>query len=129
MLELANGTANATTGTFTLNGSAGIDFNNNTSLTTLTFADSSAVSWTGTLVIYGWNGTFGVGGGDSRLFFGNTASGLTAAQLSLITFDGFSGAVATILSTGEVVPIPEPGVVVLLATLGLGTVLNRRHIC
>ena len=50
---------------------------------TLTFADSSAVNWTGgTLAI---TGTF-VSGGSLR--FGSTASGLTRAQLALITAAG-----------------------------------------
>jgi hypothetical protein len=127
-LELRSGTAYSTSGAFTLNGTAaGIDFNGPAATTSLTFADSSAISWTGNLVIYGWNGNFGTGGGSSQLFFGNSASALTPTQLSQITFDGFTGSVASILSTGEVVPIPEPFAVLGVAAAGLGLVRTLRQ--
>ncbi len=75
---------------------------------TLTFANSSAVSWTaGKIVtITGWSGSYnGTTGTGGKIFFGNSAAGLTAAQLLQIYFyNGTNMFTATILSTGEVVP-------------------------
>ncbi len=99
---------------------------------TLTFADSSALSWTGTLEIDDWAGN-PAGGGANAIFFGSSASGLTAGQLAEISFlnpAGFGAGTysAQILSTGEVVPgvIPEPG---SLATVisGLGMLLGLQR--
>ena len=69
----------------------------------LYFAASDAVSWTSgkTLSITSWSGTAGETGTGGRIFVGNSASGLTTAQLAQITING--GAV-TQLSTGEIVP-------------------------
>ncbi|MFN5794227.1 MAG: autotransporter-associated beta strand repeat-containing protein, partial [Bacteroidota bacterium] len=75
----------------------------------ITFANSSANSWTfGTiLTITGWTGTNdgNSSGTAGRIFVGNTAGGLTGVQLSRIRFNISSvlyGAMQ--LSTGEVVP-------------------------
>jgi autotransporter-associated beta strand protein len=67
---------------------------------TLTFSDSHTISWgTGiTLTITGWNGTSG-----GRIYVGNNSSGLTAGQLALITFSGFSAG-AKISASGEILP-------------------------
>lgn len=74
---------------------------------TLTFAASNAVSWTAstTLTINNWVGTPEASGTKGQLFVGSGSTGLTANQLSQITFDisGVSWS-ATILSTGEIVP-------------------------
>lgn len=81
---------------------------------TLRFADSSEMDWTGylgggaTLIISNWNGSV-VGGGNSQLFFGTNASGITADQLARIQFAVPNGLPAgnyhaKILETGEVVP-------------------------
>jgi autotransporter-associated beta strand protein len=67
---------------------------------TLTFANSSAVGWTGskTLVITGWSGSCA-----GRIFIGTTSGGLTSGQLAQITFQGYpAGAVLT--SAGELLP-------------------------
>jgi hypothetical protein len=61
------------------------------------------------------------------VYFGTDSGGLTASQLSQITFINPVGLApgnyaAVILSTGEIVPVPEPGVyaaaALLLAWLG-----------
>jgi len=89
----------------TSNNNSGISFPDGAS--TLRLASSSAQAWSpgATLYITNWHGSTS-GGGASQLYFGANASGLTAQQLSQIRFV-ISGRLspATILSTGEVVPI------------------------
>jgi fibronectin-binding autotransporter adhesin len=96
---------NQSLGTLSLTGTggpagsgAGIDFGLNGN--TLSFANSSAMSWTGNLTIYDWNPN------TDKLRFGTDANGLTATQLSEITFDGFGG--AKIDSSGFITVVPEP---------------------
>ncbi len=67
-----------TAGTLAVTGSASINLGANASLT---FADSSAVAWPGTLNI---TGTFS----SSSLRFGTSGSGLTQAQMDKITVNG-----------------------------------------
>lgn len=85
----------------------------------LAFANSSGAPWTGTLNIYNYTGTPITGGGAEGIYFGSDASGLTPAQLSQISFFSDAGVTpldsAGILSTGEVVPVPEPVALGLLA--------------
>jgi hypothetical protein len=76
----------------------------------LRFTNSSSVSWDsgGRLTIQNWSGSLS-GGGSQQLFFGTSASGLTAQQLSQVQFSnpaGLPGGTysARILSSGEVVP-------------------------
>ena len=71
----------------------------------LKFAASNAVSWTAakTITITGWTGTAGSSGTAGKIFVGTSATGLTSTQLAQITFSGFTNG-TTILSTGEVVP-------------------------
>jgi len=70
----------------------------------LNFANSSAITWTGTtLTINGWTGTGGASGTAGKIFFGSSSGTLTAAQLSSITFTGFPGT-PILLGTGELVP-------------------------
>lgn len=72
----------------------------------LRLANSSAQSWASSAVLYltNWHGSAS-GGGETQLYFGSDASGLTWQQLALIKFN-LSGALhpARILATGEVVP-------------------------
>jgi hypothetical protein len=82
------------------------------------FADSSALNWDSNsrLVIEGWNGSSSENG-PNQVYFGNSSSGLTPAQLSQIQFRTGSSTnlySAKILSTGEVVPdtASVPGVMV-----------------
>ena len=77
----------------------------------LRFADSSGVPWAtgGLLMIQNWSGSLN-GGGSQQVFFGTSASGLTAQQLSQVQFINPAGLApgtysARILSDGEVVPI------------------------
>lgn len=96
-------------GSLTLTSSSVIDLGSASSI--LAFANSSANTWTGQLSIYNWTGSVN-GGGTDQLYFGNTSSGLNTSQLDSITFFSDSGTTslgtAGILSTGEVVPVPEP---------------------
>jgi autotransporter-associated beta strand protein len=70
----------------------------------ITFAASNGLTWVSgkTITITGWEPS-------SRLFVGNSSSGLTAGQLAQITFSGgnYTGA-ATITSAGEIVPSSYP---------------------
>jgi MYXO-CTERM domain-containing protein len=113
-------------GPLTLATSSGIDFGAGTS--TLAFADSHALTWSGTLLISNWSGDSVNGGGTDQLFFGNSAGGLTAAQLAGIQFAGF-GPGATILPSGEVVPTaaPEPTGLALAALVGAALLRRRRR--
>lgn len=115
--RLENGAVFATTGvatnrTITSSGSnATLQLNSGTATLalaavshSLTFANSSSVSWAGTtLTISGWNGSAGQAGTVGRIFFGNNTTGLTVAQLNKINFSGFPSG-AQLLSTGELVP-------------------------
>ncbi|MDR6966759.1 autotransporter-associated beta strand protein [Flavobacterium arsenatis] len=70
----------------------------------LVFSNSSGITWDGTaLTITGWTGTEGNSGTAGKIFVGNDASGLSAAQLAKITFSGYTNG-TMILPTGEVVP-------------------------
>ena len=94
-------------GTLTLSNSSTIALG--TGNHNLYFANSSAATWAGTtLTVIGWTGTAGTAGTAGKIFVGNTASGLTAAQLAKITFSGTYNGItnphAMQLSTGEVVP-------------------------
>ena len=122
-MVLAGGTfsTGATTGNSetvgTLNLSANSTINLGTGNHTLTFANSSAVSWAGTtLTITGWTGTAGqsntTGG---KIVVG--AGGLTSAQLSKISFSGYAG--TPIIVGGEVVP-PGPIFAVTAGSLNHG---------
>ncbi|HMP92403.1 MAG TPA: autotransporter-associated beta strand repeat-containing protein, partial [Phnomibacter sp.] len=75
---------------------------------TLSFANSSAVSWTAgqTLTITGWAGTPGASGTAGRLFIGTTTGHATTAQLAQIQFTGYALGAVMQLATGEVVPTP-----------------------
>jgi hypothetical protein len=78
---------------------------------TLTFAASDGVAWSGTsLTITGWTGSPGSPGAAGRIFFGNSAGALTPSQLAKISFTGYAGNNATLLSTGELVPSAITGI-------------------
>jgi autotransporter-associated beta strand protein len=89
-VTLVNGKLDAATstdaaGTLAVTGNAIIQLGTGTALA---FADSSAVTWTGTLDI---TGSFVAG---SSLRFGTTNAGLTSTQLALITLNGVGGNLA-----------------------------------
>ncbi len=106
-------------GVLTLNADSTIDLSSGSSI--LSFSNSSGVAWdsSATLTIKGWNGSRS-GGSYEQLLVG--ANGLTTQQLSQVQFFNPEGLAAgtygaTLLSSGEVVPVPEP------ATIGLGVAL------
>ena len=110
------------TSTLTLQDNSVIDLGVNSNASTLIFADSSGVTWTAgkTLTVDDWHGVLTIGGGAEELKFGSSNTALTSSQLGEIQFYDPAGLPAgtygaKILSTGEVVPIPEPGTLVLLA--------------
>ncbi len=115
-----------TLGTLTLTGNSVIDLGNAAYL--LKFANSSAISWSGTLTIYGWMTTPATSGTQNQIYFGNNASGLTNAQLAMVSFNGF-GPGAMLLTSGELVPVgvPEAGPVVAAALIGLVVVWRERR--
>lgn len=111
-----------TLGTLTLSASSTIDLGAwTTGLRTLTFADSSAITWTGTLTITNWQGVAHQSSTVAEILFGT--GGLTSTQLGQIVFanQGITGG-ELIGGGGELVPIPEPRVyaaaVALLAAVG-----------
>jgi autotransporter-associated beta strand protein len=120
-------------GTMALTGNSTIDMGS-LGGSVLDFADSHLMPWSGTLTISNWNGSLS-GGGADELFCGSSNSALTAGQLSDIVFinpNGLSGQFqATILPTGEIVPVPEPMSLVILSfgvacLLGYGR-QRRKH--
>ncbi|MEI8117454.1 MAG: YDG domain-containing protein, partial [Flavobacteriia bacterium] len=89
-----------TVGTLDVNANSTIALG--TGVHTLTFANSSAVTWSGTtLTITGWTGTAGASGTAGKIVVG--ASGLTASQLAKINFSGYSN--GAVIVSGEVVPV------------------------
>ena len=86
---------------------------------TISFADCSAESWLGQLVIT----NFDVGVDSLR--FGTDADGLTTAQLTQITVDGQTGAS---LDTNGFLVIPEPTTLSLFAVSGTILFLIRHHL-
>jgi autotransporter-associated beta strand protein len=100
--RLGTGGVNQTFTTLAVTGNAAIDIGAGPSV--VQFADSSAVAWATSplLSINNWNGAL-LGGGSEQVLFGSSSAALTAAQVGAIHFAGYNG--ASILSTGEVVPV------------------------
>lgn len=80
----------------------------------LSFLNSAGMNWnpTSSLLVSNWNGSTN-GGGSDQLVFGNNRSGLTPGQVRQIVFVNPAGLpagdyAATILASGEVVPLPNP---------------------
>ena len=122
-------------GALTLTSNSVIDLAGTTNV--LHFANSSTQTWTGgtTLSIYNYSGVAYTGNGSEQLLFGTDTTGLTATQLSQISFYS-GGAGSTFLGTGgwaldgdgEVVPVPEPSTWAagLLTVLTIGYTQRRR---
>lgn len=116
-----------TLGTLDLETAATLTLALGTGVHSLNFANSSGIDWTGsTLTITGWTGTAGFSGTAGRIFFGNNATGLSPGQLSQINFTGYANG-ASILSTGEIVAIPEPATWALLAGSLTAVLVFRRR--
>lgn len=81
---------------------------------TVRFRNSSTLTWSGgaRFIISNWKGS-PQGGGANQIVFGNSASALTASQLSKIFFENPGGIIglyaARILPNGEVVPDMQTG--------------------
>lgn len=119
-----------TLGALKLESTSLIDLGNGTS--TLRFAESSAAAWTGTLGIRNRSGLTH-GGGDGKLFFRSISGGLSVDQVAQIAFidsAGFEPGTynATMLPTGEIVAVPEPGSLApLVGAIGLLGFRRRRR--
>ena len=117
-----------TVDTLTLSSNSSIDLGSGSSV--LSFADSSGISWVGgsVLSINNWNGNFFIGGGTDQVFFGSTSGGLTSSQVSQIRFVNPNGQAGTygafMLSSGEIVPVPEPSTYIIGGLLGALIVLH-----
>ena len=121
-------------GTFALNGfsqSLGLlSLTSNSSVSfgsgaTLTFANSSAQTWTGTLTISNYNTA------TNSLRFGSTNSDLTGLQLTSIRFADYGNVFGQIDSSGFITPsaIPEPSTYAAIfgaAALGFAAWRRRR---
>jgi len=117
-----------TLGTLTLSASSTIDLGSYaTGLRTLSFADSSAITWTGTLTITNWQGMTRSSSDVAEILFG--VGGLTSTQLGQIYFanQDVNGGVL-IGGSGELVPIPEAEVywAALAIVLAVGWRERRR---
>lgn len=107
--------------TLGLTANSTIDFTGSSSVS---FANSSALSWTGTLDLANWVA------GTTTLQIGTDATGLTAAQLADIEFNGIDLGDAGINASGDIYIVPEPSSLALglLGGLGgLGLIWNLRR--
>jgi fibronectin-binding autotransporter adhesin len=91
----------------TLTEDSTIDMGANGGLGTLTFGDSSAISWNGTLTITNWQGVAATQSDVTKLLFG--VGGLDSDQRAQIQFAGYEQ--GSLLIDGELAPIPEAPVV------------------
>jgi hypothetical protein len=100
------------------------------------FADSSAVDWStgGKLVIKYLAGTNLDNAGN--IYVGNSASGLTPAQLAKVSFAEMSNSTwsddgnyypAAIAADGRLYPVPEPMTLSLLLVGGIAGLIRRRR--
>jgi fibronectin-binding autotransporter adhesin len=111
-----------TLGTLTLSASSTIDLGAwTTGVRQLTFANSSAITWTGTLTITNWQGVANTSSDVAEILFGT--GGLSSGQLAQVYWGNQDLTGGTLIGgNGELVPVPEPRVyaaaVALLAVVG-----------
>jgi autotransporter-associated beta strand protein len=100
-----------TLGTLTLSASSTIDLGAwTTGVRQLTFANSSAITWTGTLTITNWQGVANTSSDVAEILFGT--GGLTSVQLSQVYWANQNINGGTLIGgNGELAPIPEARVV------------------
>lgn len=109
---------NQTLGALTVAGSgARLDFGALAGTNILSFANSSGLSWAGTLTIFNFDPN------TDRLRFGTSATGLTFSQLTDITFNGF--APGALIDPLGYVTVPEPSTLCLCFLGGLTLALRR----
>jgi len=91
----------------------------------INFSASSAQVWSGLLSVWNWTGA------DDELFFGASASGLTAGQMAAVRFYSDNGVTflgaGNLLSSGSLVPVPEASPLLMPALLTLTICLHRRQ--
>lgn len=118
-----SGGFNQTFGTLTLSAESTMDLGAGASA--LTFANSSAIGWLGTLHILDWTD------GSDSIRVGTGPGSLTFTQLSQISWDDLPGINQTVIDpNGFLVPIPEPSTVALSILGGFGlalAIVNRRR--
>jgi autotransporter-associated beta strand protein len=120
--SINSGGFNQTFGTLSLTAESTLDLGSGTSA--LTFANSSALAWSGTLHILDWTS------GSDSIKVGTGLGSLTFTQLAAISWDDLPGISQTVIdNSGFLVPIPEPSTVTLSILGGFGIALalfNRR---
>ncbi len=91
-----------TVGTLTITNHAGVVLGSGSH--TLTFANSSGMTWTNgkTLTFGGWTCLGGQSGTSGKVIVG--VGGLISSQLSMVFFSGYSGTPVILSPSGEVVP-------------------------
>lgn len=110
-----------TLGLLTSTGASTIDYVSGAS--EVDFANSSGLSWSGSVLnLANWNAA------SDALRVGTDSTGLTAAQLAKIEFNGAAGTLGTagLDANGFVVQTPEPGCIALLGLGSLGLLRRRR---
>jgi fibronectin-binding autotransporter adhesin len=134
MITLSGGTLNSggfseAMGTLSIgSGNSVLDLGSGTS--SVTFADSSGTTWAGLLAVWNWSGSLS-GGGTDQLNF-TSAGGLISGQIAAVSFVNPAGLPAgtygsQLLSTGELVPVPESNTLFVSSLLvGLVGFQSRR---
>jgi hypothetical protein len=126
----AGGFNQANTGTLGLTASSSLLFGA-TGTTALSFANSTGLTWSGTLDLADWQGNAVADGGSSTdtLEVGLNQFGLTPAQLADIEFDNnpATKGSAGLDPNGYVEELPEPSTVTLGVIGGLALVANIRR--
>lgn len=110
--------------TLQLTGNSSINFSG--SANSISFANSSGLSWSGILNLADWSGNGYTG---TQLRFDSSSGGLTAAQLAEIEFDGNAATLgeAGIDANGFITEAPEPSSLLVGLLGGLGMIWTSRR--